>query len=124
MFASNENRRLYFFKELFMFAPLFDFSRDRPNLRSIVARDVQAYYDKHAGGDTSVRRFKWLGAMLLALVCFAASANNEALAAEVPDQTDSAFELPVTVFIDGPTGFVFVYPAEGWKFVRTNPPAE
>ena len=26
---------------------------------------------------------------------------------------------PVTVFIDGPTGFVFVYTAEGWKFVRS-----
>jgi hypothetical protein len=25
---------------------------------------------------------------------------------------------PLTVFVDGPTGFVFVYTAEGWKFVR------
>lgn len=31
---------------------------------------------------------------------------------------EQVLNLPLTVFIDGPTGFVFVYTAEGWKFVR------
>ncbi len=107
-----------------MFNSLFDFKRHRLNLRSTVARDVQAYYDNHAGADANVRKFKWLGAALLGLVCYAAFARNEVLAAEAPDQTDFPIVSPVTVFIDGPTGFVFVYTVEGWKFVRANPPAK
>ena len=92
-----------------MFSSLFDLNRHRLNLRSTVARDVQAYYDNHAGADANVRKFKWLGAAVLGLFCYAALARNEVLAAGGPDQTDFPIVSPVTVFIDGPTEFVFVY---------------
>ena len=107
-----------------MFATLFSFQRDRLNLRSTAVRDAQAYYDKHAGGDANLRKFKWLVAVLLGLVCFAAFANREVLAAEMPHRADPRNVSPATVFIDGPTEFVFVYTMEGWKFVRADAPAK
>jgi hypothetical protein len=33
--------------------------------------------------------------------------------------TDTALAL-VTTFVDGPTGYVFVYAVEGWKFVGSG----
>lgn len=77
-----------------MFATLFDFQRDEPSSRSTAARDVQAYYDKHAHAAANLRKLVWLGAALLGLVGFAALASDEGHA------------------------------AEGWKFVRANTPAK
>ena len=107
-----------------MFAIRFDFQRDPLNLRSITARDVQAYYDKHADAAAKVGKLKWLGVALLGLVCLAAIASDESRAAGTNVQLDAASVSPVTIFIDGPTGFVFVYTAEGWKFVRANVPVK
>ncbi|MGB8337827.1 MAG: hypothetical protein WCD07_02090 [Burkholderiales bacterium] len=33
--------------------------------------------------------------------------------------TRNVAATPVTTFVDGPTGFVFVHTSEGWKFVRS-----
>lgn len=38
-------------------------------------------------------------------------------AAPIPGAKLGLGRSPVTVFLDGPTGFVYVFTSEGWKFV-------
>ena len=122
-----------------MISKLFAFPDDTLGSRSRGAREreLQAYYDQHEQAVSKVSALKWLAAALLAFVGLAAWAGDNADAAEPNVQTepdvnvrddDSAMrgvvsripiDSPVSVFIDGPTGFVFVYTAEGWKFVRS-----
>ena len=110
-------------------------SRSRPARE----REVQAYYDEHANATSRLSALKWLVAALLVLAGFAAWAdgdmefNDHAKPAVAASRDDGAARnavsqnpsaSPATVFIDGPTGFVFVYTAEGWKFVRGMNPGK
>ncbi len=118
-----------------MILKLFAFPDDPLNSRARPAREheVQAYYNEHAKAASRVRALKWLSAALLVLVGFAAWAeddvelNDDATPAVAASGDDGAARdaasqnpgtSPATVFIDGPTGIIFVYSAEGWKFVR------
>ena len=87
-------------------------------LNAVPVRE-QAYYEAHANANRTVRRFKWLVAALLVFVWCIAFATDSAHAAE-SDNRITPITAPMTVFIDGPTGFVFVYTADGWKFVRST----
>ena len=100
-------------------------------------REVQAFYDEHANAATKVRALKWLVAALLLSIGFAAWTDGSVYARGPDDPATPAVAAPhdeaaardavspnagaspLTMFIDGPTGFVFVYTAEGWKFVRS-----
>lgn len=120
---------------------LFASPDDALNSRSRPAREceVQAYYDEHANAASRVSALKWLVAALLVLAGFAAWADGDVEfndrskpAAAVPREDGAVHDAvsqnpgtsPATVFIDGPTGFVFVYTAEGWKFVRAMNPGK
>jgi hypothetical protein len=115
---------------------LFAFQDDISNLSGAHARErrVQAFYDEHANAAVHVRQLKWVIVAILLVVGIAAWADEN----NIPDAKDrirarSAVEnsraaihansdvrntdRTVTKFIDGPTGFVFVYTADGWKFV-------
>jgi hypothetical protein len=103
---------------------------------SISADKEQAFYDKHADPVASARTIMWLLGALIVLVGSAAIAEDkvksgksdelikttarvtrgEAVESEPLGRT--AITSPVTTFVDGPTGFVFVYTADGWKYVR------
>ena len=122
-----------------MISKLFAFPDDTLGSRSRGAREreLQAYYDQHEQAVSKVSALKWLAAALLAFVGLAAWAGDNADAAEPNVQTEPdvnvrdddgamrgvvsriPIDSPVSFFIDGPTGFVFVYTAEGWKFVRS-----
>ena len=86
-------------------------------------REVQAYYNEYANAASRLSALKWLVAALLVLVGFAAWAdgdmefNDHAKPAVAASRDDGAARnavsqnpgaSPATVFIDGPTGFVFV----------------
>lgn len=124
-----------------MILKLFSFADDTSASRSGTAhaREVQAYYDQHANAASRVSALKWLVAALLVLAGFAAWAEGDVKlndhskpAVAVPHDEGAASDgvkqhtgtSPTTVFIDGPTGFVFVYTAEGWKFVRGMNPGK
>ena len=113
-----------------MILKLFAFLGDPLNSRERPAREgeVQAYYNEHANAASRVSTLKWLIAALLALVGFAAWAeddvelNDHAMPAVATSGDDGVARdtasqnpgtSPATVFIDGPTGFVFVYTTEG-----------
>jgi hypothetical protein len=115
-----------------LFASLNEIS----NLSGANAREqqVQAFYDEHANAAAHVRQLKWLIVAMLLVVGIAAwadennipDANNRIRSRSVVEngraaiRTDSggrSTDRAVTKFIDGPTGFVFVYTADGWKFV-------
>jgi hypothetical protein len=103
---------------------------------SVSADKEQAFYDKHANLAASARPIMWLLGALVVLIGFAAVAEDKVntgksdelikTAARVTRAEPVESELlgrntitsPVTTFVDGPTGFVFVYTAEGWKYVR------
>jgi hypothetical protein len=105
---------------------------------AIRARNEQAYYEKHANAAARAHALKWLLAALIVLFGFAVSADdnvyvgkpNELLkTAATVKRSEGVVSRPasrniaattVTTFVDGPTGFVFVYTVEGWKFVRSS----
>lgn len=111
---------------------IFTFRNDEFNMFLPTTREqkIQAYYAEHANAAAELRQLKWIVAAALLVVGAAAwagesnirDATNQisaAPAAELsrPDTGNRTTENTVTKFIDGPTGFVFVYTAEGWKFV-------
>lgn len=71
---------------------------------------------------------KWFAAAMLVFASTASWADNNIHAVKSAEQVKAAAvvarAIPVTTslttFVDGPTGFVFVYTAEGWKFVRAT----
>ncbi len=127
-------RELPMIREPFAFAD--DIFTSRPSATS--EREVQAFYDAHANAATKVRALKWLVAALLLSIGFAAwtdgsgyagGPNDTSMPAAAGPYDDAAARdtvkpkasaSPLTIFTDGPTGFVFVYTAEGWKFVPST----
>ncbi len=76
---------------------------------------------------------KWIVPTVVAIIAFTDLAVTVAHAENVTAKPDevrvekiatangAALAIPtaaMTTFMDGPTGFIFVYTAEGWKFVR------
>jgi hypothetical protein len=122
---------------MIMHANYFAHADELPISRSasVSAEEEQAFYDKHADLATSARTIMCLLGTLITLVSFAALAEDK-VASRKPDELITAARVtksepiesqalgrttitsPVTTLVDGPTGFVFVYTAEGWKFVR------
>lgn len=100
-------------------------------------RDEQAYYEQHANPQLVLSGLKWLAVLLFVFVWTAAFAedNIKAEKSHAPIQTDAtaarnevmlnksanryAAAAPITTLVDGPTGYVFVYTADGWKFARS-----
>jgi hypothetical protein len=91
---------------------------------------IQAFYNEHANAATRLRQFKWIIVAMLLVVGIAAWADennipnangrvrSDSAAESIPSTIrPSTTDSTATMFIDGPTGFVFVYTAEGWKFV-------
>jgi hypothetical protein len=67
---------------------------------------------------------KWLAVVLLVFAWTSSWADKNVqtpkpgdLIKTVAAITPSPVTSPVTTFVDGPTGYVFVFTAEGWKFV-------
>jgi hypothetical protein len=65
-----------------------------------------------------------LAAVLTVFACTSSWADKNVQAPKPSDlvktaavTTPGATFSPVTTFVDGPTGYVFVYTVEGWKFV-------
>jgi hypothetical protein len=102
-----------------------------------MARVEQAFYEQYANATVSRTAMQWLVPITLLLTLLAAmfipgssyahqaSKDEHHTGTAVRKKTsprsinhDKFAGSPLTVFIDGPTGFVFVYTAEGWKFVR------
>jgi hypothetical protein len=71
---------------------------------------------------------KWLAVVLLVFAWTSSWADNKVQPPKssglIKTTTQVANPTPatsaVTTFVDGPTGYVFVYTAEGWKFVRST----
>ncbi|MGB8855912.1 MAG: hypothetical protein WCC58_04480 [Burkholderiales bacterium] len=100
-------------------------------------RDEQAYYKQHANPELVLSGLKWLAVLLFVFVWTAAfaednvridkaqaaiqteatAARNEAMLNKSANRYAAA--APLTTLIDGPTGYVFVYTADGWKFARS-----
>lgn len=93
---------------------------------------AEAGFNERISGGITWRTplLKWIVPAVLAtilctdLVVNSAHADNAAVKpADVRSEkiaTPVAPAAPMTTFVDGPTGFVFVYTAEGWKFVRSS----
>lgn len=99
-------------------------------------RDEQAYYEQNANPQLVLSGLKWLAVLLFVFVWTAAFADDNVKAdkAQAAIQTDAtaarnqamldksagryAAPPPLTTLVDGPTGYVFVYTGDGWKFVR------
>ena len=93
---------------------------------------AEASFNERISGGIKWRTplLKWIVPAVLAIVLCAdlvvnsAHADNTAAkpAALPPEKiaTPVTPAAPMTTFVDGPTGFVFVYTAEGWKFVRSS----
>ncbi|MDQ3261795.1 MAG: hypothetical protein ABIW48_10955 [Burkholderiales bacterium] len=116
----------------------FAFHADTLTARPTATREheAQGFYDHNANTAIRGSALKWLIAALLVSIGFAAWTDGSVFAREPndplqpsiagPRDVGGAYDavspnsggLPVTIFIDGPTGFLFVYTAEGWKFVR------
>ena len=91
-----------------MILKLFAFPDDPLNSRARREHEAQAHSNAYANANAAsrVRALKWL---------IAASGDDGAARDAASQNQDTS---PAIVFIDGPSGFVFVYTAEGWKFVR------
>jgi hypothetical protein len=70
---------------------------------------------------------KWFAVVLLVFAWTTSWADNNSQAVKPGELVKTAAvadnAIPatasLTTFVDGPTGYVFVYTAEGWKFVRS-----
>ncbi len=98
-------------------------------------RKEQDFYEACAYPSVSARMFSLVIALMVLPFCFAVSADdsvNNAKAGQIMNAAAKTVQYdaagagpayrnsnvsPITTFIDGPTGFVFVYTVEGWKFV-------
>jgi hypothetical protein len=71
---------------------------------------------------------KWFAVLLSVPAWTTSWADNSIQAAKSDELVKTAAVIakavpatvPLTTFVDGPTGYVFVYTAEGWKFVRAT----